>query len=138
MCLCTFVFGGAFGYPARNLEGEERPFEVFTSLEALNEYRLAHSGDFFNLTQQEYDGYDDEFFKQNALVMFLTQGMSGSIRCIAEDVRLENNTLYVKVRELSPSMHTMDLKYNTLAVSVPRAMARDICAVCIESYRVDI
>lgn len=136
MCLCTFVLGGA-GKSARNLDGDERPFEIFTCEEELQRYRTDHDGDFFNLTDREYARFDKKFFQSNALVMFLTQGMSGSIRCVAEDFRLENNTLVVTVKELSPPMHTMDLRYNTLFVAMPRDLARNVTAVVIRSYRVE-
>lgn len=139
MCICGFVFGGAGGIkPVRKLDAEERPFEIFLSQKRLDEYRQGHQNDFFNLTEEEYASYNAAFFQDNALVMFLTQGMSGSIKCVAEDMRLEDGKLYVKVKELSPSMHTMDLHYNTLAVSVPRGIAQDVTAVYIEAYRVDI
>lgn len=138
MCLCCFVFGAAGAKPARKLDAEERPFEIFTTLAQLNEYRQSHEGDFFNLTDEQYACYDEGFFGKNALVMFLTQGMSGSIRCVAEECRLENTTLYVRVKELSPPMHTMDLHYNTLAVAVPRNTAKDITAVYVEAYRVEL
>lgn len=137
MCLCAFVFGGA-GAPVRELDGEERPFEIFASVQELQRYRLSHEGDFFNLSEQEYGSYDDAFFQNNALVMFLSRGMSGSIRCIAESARLENSALVVRVKELSPPMHTMDLHYNTLAVAVPRAMARDITSVLVDAHRVEL
>lgn len=137
MCTTGFIFGGT-GKAVRNLDAEERPFEIFTSSEQLNEYRQTHPNDFFNLTDEEYDTYNAAFFSENAMVMFLTQGMSGSIKCIAEDTRFDDGKLYVKVKELSPPMHTMDLHYNTLAVSVPRDIAQNITAVYIESYRVDV
>lgn len=136
MCMGWF-FGGA-GNSARKLDGDERPFEVFTDLARLNEYRARSEGDFFNLTDEEYSRYGEEFFVDNALVMFLTQGMSGSIRCIAEDARLEDGKLIVRVKEISPPMHTMDLHYNTLAVAVPKGIARDITAVYVESYREEV
>ncbi len=137
--LCCFVFGGAgSASPVRKLDAEERPFEVFRSAEELNAYRAAHEGDFFNLSDEEYAMYDEAFFRGNALVMFLTQGMSGSIKCVAEDCRLQGSSLYVRVKEISPSMHTMDLRYNTLAASVPHSVAEKIKSVRIESYRVDV
>ena len=139
MCMCCFVFGGTgFAKSVRDLDGETRPFEVFTCLDEMDAYRKNHEGDFFNLTQAQYASYTDAFFQQNALVMFLTQGMSGSIRCIAEDARLENSRLYVRVKELSPPMHTMDLHYNTLAVAVPQNVAHSVKSVCVEAYRVEI
>ncbi len=139
MCMCSFVFGGAGNsHSVRKLDAEQRPFEVFTTLEQLNAYRASHEGDFFNLTEEEYGKYDEKFFDENAVVMFLTQGMSGSIKCVAEKTRFENDKLYVTVKELSPSMHTMDLHYNTLAVSVSKDIVKDIKSVFIEAYRVDI
>lgn len=137
MLMCAFVFGGASG-PIRKLDGDMRPFEIFSSVEELDDYRASHKGDFFNLTDEEYGKYDENFFREYALVMFLTEGMSGSIRCAAENYRVENSALYVRVKEFSPPMHTMDLRYNTLAVAVPRGIAKNIAAVYIEAYRVDV
>ena len=79
MCMTCLVFGGGFA-PVRDLDGEERPFRVFTSAEQLRQYRDGHEGEFFNLSEEEYNSYDEQFFREKALVMFLTQGMSGSIR----------------------------------------------------------
>ena len=139
MCMCCFAFGGAgFAGSVRNLDAEERPFKVFAFLEELDNYRTSHRGDFFNLDDEEYSRYAAEFFADSALVMFLTQGMSGSIRCVAEDWRLEGGKLYVRVKELSPPMHTMDLHYNTLAIAVPRRVAGEFDAVYIEAYRVEV
>lgn len=138
MCLCSFVFGGAgFAQPVK-LDAEERPFVVFTSLEQLEHYRANHKGDFFNLTVEEYGNYGEAFFENHALVMFLTQGMSGSIKCVSESARLDDGKLFVTVKEISPSMHTMDLRYNTLVVSVPINIAQEIVAVYIQSYRVNV
>ena len=134
MCM-SFVVGVS---PLRDLDGEERPFEVFCSLGQLDDYRQIHRGDFFNLTDEQYADFDEEFFRRNALVMFLSHGMSGSIRCEAEGAFLQGDKLVVRVRELSPSMHTMDLKYNTLAVAVEREQAAKIRAVVIDAYRVDV
>ncbi len=135
MAFCGFTFGNA---RVRNLDGEERPFEIFTSVKQLEDYRAAHEGDFFNLADEEYALYGEEFFESNALVMFLTEGMSGSIKCFAEGVRFTDNKLYVTVKELSPSMHTMDLRYNALAVAVPASWAQSIREVRIEPYRVEV
>lgn len=138
MCLCAFVIGGTGFAKTFGLDGEERPFMVFTDVDKLASYRASHEGDFFNLDEEQYAAYNEDFFETNALVMFLTQGMSGSIRCVAEQTRLENGALYVRVKELSPPMHTMDLKYNVLAVAVPREVAQQIKSVYIEAYRVEV
>ncbi len=122
----------------RDLDGEERPFRVFTSAEQLRQYRDGHEGEFFNLSEEEYNSYDEQFFREKALVMFLTQGMSGSIRCIVQDAHREGTELIVTVKELSPSMHTMDLHYNTLAVALSRENACRVQSVRIKTYRVEI
>ena len=138
MCAGSFIFGGAFVREPYDLDAEKRPFVIFRTLSQLEEYRSGHQGDFFNLSDEQYSVYDESFFKGNALLMFLTQGMSGSIRCEAESFRQENNSLYVKVCERSPLMHTMDLHYNTLAIAIPHSCAQHITAVYIESYRIKL
>lgn len=132
------MFGAGFAQPVRDLDAEQRPFEIFTSATQLADYRSSHEGDFFNLTDEQYALYDEAFFAGNALMLVLTQGMSGSIRCIAEGHTLDGSSLYLTVRELSPSMHTMDLHYNTLGVTLTPQEASAVKAVYIRSYRVDV
>lgn len=76
----AFSLGGNLASRA-DLDGDSRPFVIFYSLAQLDEYRQRHEGDFFNLTDEQYAQYTDAFFADNALLMLLTQGMSGSIRC---------------------------------------------------------
>ena len=141
MCLAAFTFGAGFG----NAKGvgtfnttDGNRFIVFTSKAQFDEYVLSHEGDFFNVPVDERVNYDGKFFETQALVMFLTDGMSGSIKVSCEGYELKGNELHVKVKELSPQIHTMDLKYNTLFVSVPQQTARAITKVVLNSYRVNI
>ena len=133
MCLAAVVFGGG----TFNTTDSNR-FVVFTSKAQFDEYVLGHNGDLFNVSQDERGRYDAKFFEENALVMFLTDGMSGSIKVVYEGYKLKGNELHVTVKELSPAIHTMDLKYNVLCATVPQDVAKSISKVVIDSYRVEM
>ena len=138
MCLVAFAFGGGFG-GIKNGVGtfnttDSNRFVVFTSKVQLDEYVASHTGDFFNLSANELSRYDAKFFDTQALVMFLTDGMSGSIKVECEGYKLCGTELHVTVKEISPPIHTMDLKYNTLCVAVPQQCATTITKVIIDSY----
>ena len=146
LCLTAFVFmgfgkggsgvgGGAFG--TLNVTDANR-FVVFTSKAQLDEYVATHEGDLFNLSASERGKYGDEFFAEHALIMFLTDGMSGSIKVSSEGYELKGDELHVTVKEMSPPIHTMDLRYNTLTVDVPQSVAQNINKVVLNSYRVEI
>lgn len=140
MCLAAFAFGSGMGIASNgfgtfNVTDANR-FKVFTTKTQLEEYVTTHEGDLFNLTEAELKNYDEKFFMDNALVMFLTDGMSGSIKVSCEGYKLVGEALHVNVKELSPSIHTMDLKYNTLTVAIPQELAKNITKVVIESHRV--
>lgn len=141
MSIVAFVFGAGFGGAqgggTLNVSDANR-FVVFTSKQQLDEYATSHQGDFFNISESERSKYGDEFFATQALVMFLTDGMSGSIKVSCEGYKLQGNELHVTVKELSPPIHTMDLRYNTLTVAIPQECASKITKVVIDSYRVDI
>ena len=142
MCIMTFVFGAGFGGPiggggTLNVSDNNR-YVVFTSKAQLLEYVSSHEGDLFTVPQDELANYDDAFFAKQALVMFLTDGMSGSIKVSCEGYTLVGNELHVKVKELSPAIHTMDLRYNTLCVAVPQEVASSLTKVVIDSYRVQM
>lgn len=140
LCVASVLMGDA----AMQVQGGKlssdngNPFVVFTSAQQLREYSRQHKGDFFNLSARQCAKYTDEFFAESALVMFLTDGMSGSIKVKCEGYAFSDGKLLVTVRESSPPMHTMDLKYNVLTVAVPQDIARKITSVAIRSYRVDI
>ena len=136
-CVFGAGFGGAQGGGTLNVSDANR-FAVFTSKQQLDEYATSHQGDMFNLSESERSKYDDEFFATQALVMFLTDGMSGSIKVSCEGYKLHGNELIVTVKELSPAIHTMDLKYNTLTVAVPKEIATSFTKVVLNSYRIDI
>ena len=140
LCMSAFIFagfgsGGAIGSPDVT---DANRFVVFTSRAQLDEYVAAHEGDFFNLPASERDAFDDKFFTKNALVMFLTDGMSGSIKVQCEGYELKNDELHVTVKELSPMIHTMDLRYNTLTVAVPQEWAKNINKVVLNTYRIEL
>ena len=142
MCLAAFTFGGGFGI-AKNGGGtfntnDSNRFVVFTSKAQFDQYVASHEGDLFNVPAGERERYNAEFFEKQALVMFLTDGMSGSIKVSCEGYKLLDNELHVTVKELSPAIHTMDLHYNTLCVAIPQEAAGSIAKVVIESYRVNI
>ena len=140
MCLAAFVFGagiGGVGGGTFNTTDSNR-FVVFTSKAQFDEYATTHSDDAFNVPESERGNYDDKFFKNNALVLFLTDGMSSSIKVFYKGYRLKGSELHVTVKELSPAIHTMDLKYNTLRATVPQEIASGITKVVIETYRVNI
>ena len=144
LCLSTFVFAG-FGKGGSgdgavgtlNVTDANR-FVVFTSKAQLDEYVVTHEGDLFNIPSSERGRYDDAFFASHALVMFLTDGMSGSIKVSCEGYELKGDELHVTVKELSPLIHTMDLRYNTLTVTVPQEIVPSIQKVVLNSYRVEI
>ena len=144
LCLSAFVFAG-FGNGGNgggsvgtlNVTDANR-FVVFTSKAQLDAYVRTHEGDLFNIPSSERGGYDDAFFAQHALVMFLTDGMSGSIKVSCDGYELKNDELHVTVKEMSPPIHTMDLRYNTLTVTVPQSVAQNINKVVLNSYRVEI
>ena len=146
LCLSAFVFAG-FGKGGTGGVGDAggtldttdaNRFVVFTSKAQLDEYCASHDGDLFTLPEGERSKYNDDFFKTQALVMFLTDGMSGSIKVQCEGYELKNDELHVTVKELSPPIHTMDLHYNTLTVAVPQSLATKITKVVLNSYRVEI
>ena len=144
MCTMVFAFGSGVGF-AKNGDSvgtfnttDSNRFVVFTSKAQFDEYVATHEGDFFNVPIGERDKYDAKFFATNALVMFLTDGMSGSIKVSCEGYTLQGNELHVAVKELSPPIHTMDLRYNTLCVEVPQELASVITKVVLESHRVEI
>ena len=144
MCLAAFTFGGGFGVANKgdgvgtfNITDSNR-FVVFTSKAQFDEYVESHEGDLFNVSASERAKYDGKFFETQALVMFLTDGMSGSIKVSCEGYKLQGSVLHVKVKEVSPAIHTMDLRYNTLCVDIPQELANDISKVVIDSYRVNV
>ena len=143
MCLALFVFGGGFGGIGQNGGGtldisDGNRFVVFVSKAQLDEYVASHTGDAFNVPHDERAKYDDAFFETQALVMFLTDGMSGSIKVSYEGYKLEGDVLRVTVKEMSPPIHTMDLRYNTLCAAIPQALATQVRKVAIDSYRVEL
>ena len=142
MCLAAFTFGGGFGV-IKNGGGtfnttDSNRFVVFTSKAQLDEYVASHEGDFFNIPADARANYDAKFFETKALVMFLTDGMSGSIKVSYEGYKLQGNELHVTVKELSPPIHTMDLRYNTLCAAIPQVVAGSFTKVVIDSYRVQM
>ena len=144
MCIATIVFGAGFGsggsgsYVGTVNTTDSNRYVVFTSKAQFDEYVTSHDGDFFNVPTNQRAQYDGKFFETQALVMFLTDGMSGSIKVECVGYELVGNELHAKVKELSPSIHTMDLKYNVLCVAIPQEIASNISKVVIDSYRVDI
>ena len=143
ICLSTIVFagfgkgGGADASGTLNVTDANR-FVVFASKSQLDEYARSHEGDFFNISAEERAKFDDEFFAKHALVMFLTDGMSGSIKVSCEGYELKGDELHVVVKERSPMIHTMDLRYNTLTVAVTQVEANCIKKVVLNTYRVEI
>ena len=143
LCLSAFVFAG-FGKGGNgggsvgtlNVTDANR-FVMFTSKAQLDEYVATHDGDLFNISASERDKYDDNFFRTQALVMFLTDGMSGSIKVSCEGYELNGDELHVTVKEMSPPIHTMDLRYNVLTVAVPQEIATSISKVVLNCYRVN-
>ena len=143
LCLSTFIFAGFGNGGGANASGtlnvtDANRFVVFTSKAQLDEYTRSHQGDFFNISDGERAKFDDAFFAKNALVMFLTDGMSGSIKVSCEGYELKGDELHVVVKERSPMIHTMDLRYNTLTVAVTQKEATSISKVVLNSYRVEI
>ena len=140
MCLTAFVFGsgmGGVGGGTFNTTDGNR-FVVLTSKSQFDEYVASHGDDLFNVPESERSNYDGKFFEANALVLFLTDGMSGSIKVVYEGYELKGNELHVTVKELSPAIHTMDLHYNTLCAAIPQGIANSFNKVVIDSYRVEI
>ena len=144
MCLMAFAFGGGFGaakkgeYVGTFNTTDSNRFVVFTNKAQLDEYVASHEGDLFNVPSGERAKYDDKFFETQALVMFLTDGMSGSIKVSYEGYKLEGTALHVTVKELSPLIHTMDLRYNTLCAAIPQSIVGSFTKVVIDSYRVEL
>lgn len=143
ICFSTIIFGGFGKGGGANASGtpnitDANRFVIFTSKAQLDGYVASHEGDLFNISTEDRAKYDDEFFVQNALVMFLTDGMSGSIKVSCEGYELKGEELHVTVKERSPMIHTMDLRYNTLTVTVTQDEAKCIKKVVLNSYRVEI
>ena len=144
MCMAAFVFGSGFGSGKKgdsvgtfNTTDSNR-FVVFTDKAQFDEYVAGHKGDLFNVPESERANYDSKFFETQALVMFLTDGMSSSIKVVYEGFKLQGSDLHVTVKELSPPIHTMDLRYNTIFAAIPQELASSFTKVVIESYRVEI
>ena len=145
LCMSAFVFagfgkgnGGAGDYVGTFNTTDSNRFVVFTSKAQFDEYCASHDGDLFTVPANERGKYGDEFFATQALVLFLTDGMSGSIKVQCEGYELNGDELHVTVKEMSPLIHTMDLRYNTLTVAVPQDIATKINKVVLNSYRVEI
>ena len=144
MCLTAISFGTGIGAAKKgesvgtfNTTDSNR-FVVFTSKAQFDDYVAHHDGDLFNVPASERNQYDAKFFETQALVMFLTDGMSSSIKVSYEGYKVEGSELHVTVKELSPQIHTMDLHYNTLCAAVPHEIASGLTKVVINSYRVEI
>ena len=146
LCMSAFVFAG-FGKGGASGDGgsngtfnvtDANRFVVFTGKAQFDEYARSHEGDLFTVPAGERGKYDDGFFAKQALVLFLTDGMSGSIKVQCEGYELKGDELRVTVKEMSPLIHTMDLRYNTLTVAVPQDIASHINKVVLNSYRVEI
>ena len=145
LCMSAFVFagfgkgnGGASDSVGTFNTTDSNRFVVFTGKAQLEEHLASHEGDLFTLPANERGKYDDKFFEKQALVMFLTDGMSGSIKVQCEGYELVGDELHVTVKEMSPPIHTMDLRYNTLTVAIPKAMATSFNKLVLNSYRVEI
>ena len=143
LCISAFVFagfgkGGADGSVGTLNVTDASRFVVFTSKTQFEQYCASHEGDLFTVPVSERSNYDSKFFEKQALVMFLTDGMSGSIKVQCEGYELKGDELHVTVKELSPPIHTMDLHYNTLTVAVPKDVATSISKVVLNSYRVQL
>ena len=137
-CMAAFAFGSGCAPVGTFNTTDSNRFEIFTSKTQLDEHVASHKGDLFNLPTDVLARYDDKFFETSALVMFVTDGMSSSIKVSCEGYRLQGSELHVTVKELSPPIHTMDLHYNTLCVEVAQDIANAITKVVIESYRVNL
>ena len=143
LCLSTIIFAGFGNGGGANASGtlnvtDANRFVVFANKSQLDEYVASHKGDFFNISDSERSKFDDEFFAKYALVMFLTDGMSGSIKVSCDCYELKDDELHVTVKERSPMIHTMDLRYNVLTVAVTQDEAKNISKVVLNSYRVEI
>ena len=147
LCLAAIGFGGGFGIGGIGGAGgsvgtltvtDANRFVVFESKAQFDEYCASHEGDLFVVPVEQRAQFDDKFFETQALVMFLTDGMSGSIKVQCEGYELKGDELHVTVKEMSPMIHTMDLKYNTLTVAVPQQIAKSFTKVVLNSYRVEI
>lgn len=142
MCMVAISVGSGFGMPINGTgtlnTTDSNRFVVFTDKTQFDNYVVAHEGDFFNVSTSERNRYNKKFFETNALVMFLTDGMSGSIKVSCDGYQLKEDGLHVTVKECSPQIHTMDLKYNTLCITIPQEIANCFSKVVIESYRVNI
>lgn len=134
LCLMAFAFGAGFSNgPVGTVNTTDcNRYKIFTNKEDLLNYVTSNHGDFFNISADQLAKYDDNFWVDNALVMFVTDGMSGSIKVVYEGYKLVQGELHVTVKELSPSIHTMDLHYNTLVAEVPQSIVDSITSVVID------
>ena len=142
MCMAGFMFGSGFGGASNDVgtfnTTDSNRFVVFTNKAQFDEYVANHEGDLFNVPSGERAKYDSKFFETQALVMFITDGMSGSIKVSYEGYKMDGSELHVTVKESSPQIHTMDLRYNTLCAAIPQELASGITKVVIDSYRVEM
>ena len=140
LCVSAFVFAG-FGAGGGGVGTltvtDSNRFVVFTSKAQFEQYHATHTGDLFVVPVAERAQYDEEFFATQALVMFLTDGMSSSIGVQCEGYQWKGSELHVTVKELSPPMHTMDLRHKTLTVAIEQSKASSINKVVLHSYRVE-
>lgn len=60
--------------------------------------------------------YDNEFFKENALIFVVTEEGSGSVRY--SDVTIDGNT--IKVRKYCPEVYTCDMAYWHIIIELPK------------------
>ncbi len=78
-----------------------------------------------NQRQQLLDGYDNEFFNNNDLLMIFISSGSGSERYDIEDISIDSGLCNVTVKTTEPSL-TCDMAYWIIFVSIPKEVSADI------------
>ncbi len=72
------------------------------------------------------EGYDEEFFEENTLILAYLYASSGSYYYTVESVRMQDNTLSVHVKCTNPSEgETCDVEDYFVTVSVPDSVIAD-------------
>ena len=75
--------------------------------------------------------YDDEYFKNNALVLIYVERSSGSHKVIPTEVKVENNKMTVKYEVYHPEVGTCDMAYWYIFVECSKEEAANLDKIVV-------
>jgi hypothetical protein len=112
-------------------EMEHLPVYKMDTLEELEQFiqtlqKMDNYLDFEVSLDEITEGYDEEFFEENTLILAYLYASSGSYYYTVESVRMQDNTLSVHVKCTNPSEgETCDVANYFVTVSVPDSVIAD-------------